>query len=67
MSIHTTAVEIGFNQSELLITEGDSTEAIICVEVTSGSLERNITVYMETVMVIESGMSKYGQHILFAL
>ena len=43
-----TVVEVGLNQSEVLITEGTATEAIICAEVTSGTLQRTVTVFLET-------------------
>ena len=46
---YTTGVEVGFNQSDLYTTEGQSEAINVCVEVTSGSLQRNISVYLETV------------------
>ena len=42
-------MEVGFNQSDLYTTEGQSEAINVCVEVTSGSLQRNISVYLETV------------------
>ncbi len=48
-----TGVEIGFNQSELVITEGNST-IVLCVGVTSGTLEREVTVYLETVSSVDA-------------
>ena len=50
-----TEVEVGFNQSHLIVSEGTSTEAMVCTEVTMGILERNITVYLETITVPNSG------------
>ncbi len=46
-------MEIGFNQSELVITEGNST-IVLCVGITSGTLEREVTVYLETVSSVDA-------------
>lgn len=40
-------MEVGFNQSEVTVTEGNST-VVLCAEITAGTLERDITVYLET-------------------
>ena len=42
-------VELGFNQSDFRITEGQSKAIDVCVKVTSGTLQRNISVYIDTV------------------
>ena len=56
--MHTAVVGVGFNQSELIITEGTTTEVVLCTEVTSGTLQRNITVHLETVTSAGSGNLK---------
>ena len=43
-----TGVEIGFNQSYQVATEGQSAPVDVCVQITSGTLERNVTIYLET-------------------
>lgn len=42
-------MEVGFNQSNLFTIEGQTEATNVCVEVISGTLERNISVYLETV------------------
>ena len=49
-------MEIGFNQPELLVTEGDPAAAAVCAGVTSGNVERNVTLYLETFTLTGSGM-----------
>ena len=44
-------VEIGFNDSNLVATEGQSEPANVCVQVTSGVLQRNVSVYLDTVNI----------------
>lgn len=41
-------MEVGFNQSSFLATEEQSGTTNVCVEIRSGILERNISVYLET-------------------
>ena len=56
MCIHVTlGVEIGFNQSYLTATEGQSEGIDVCVEITAGRLERNVTVYLDTVSEVGGG------------
>ena len=43
----TVGVEVGFNQSEVVVSEGTSAVALLCAEITSGTLDREITVYLE--------------------
>ena len=52
----TIGVEIGFNQSYLPVTEGQSERADVCVKIISGALERNVTVYLDTVNENTGGM-----------
>ena len=57
-------VSIGFNQSEVLVTEGTVEEAIVCTEVTSGTLERNITILLETSASMTLGtLNEFTRHI----
>ena len=56
-----TVVGVAFNQSELLVTEGANAEATVCAEVTSGILERNVTVYLETVASTNSDAEQIGK------
>ena len=41
-------VEIGFNQSNIVAVEGQSEPVNVCIQVTSGTLERNVSVNLET-------------------
>ena len=57
--MNSTVVVIGFNQSEVHVTEGMTEEAVVCAEVTSGRLDRNVTIYLKTVPLNNSGQSNY--------
>ena len=55
-------VEVGFNQSYLFASEGQSEATNVCVQITSGILERNISVYLQTLSGnIEGGRTKVFQ------
>ena len=56
--MHSTVVGVGFNQSEVFITEGTTAETAACAEITFGTLQRNITVFLETIALTMSGMCK---------
>ena len=57
-------VEIGFNDSILVTTEGQSEPAIVCVQVTSGVLQRNVSVYLDTINNTNGGrLFTYKIHI----
>ena len=42
-------MELGFNQSIFYATEGQSDAVDACVEITSGILQRNVTVLVTTI------------------
>ena len=48
-------VKIGFNDSILVTTEGQSEPAIVCIQVTSGVLQRNVSVYLDTINNTDGG------------
>ena len=41
-------MEIGFNQSNIVAVEGQLEPVNVCIQVTSESLERNVSVSLET-------------------
>ena len=51
-----TEVEFGFNQSDFYVTEGQSDAIDACVEITSGTLQRNVTVHINTINKDHGGM-----------
>ena len=51
----TLGVEIGFNQSYLTAIEGQSEGIAVCVEITADRLERNVTIYLDTVSEVGGG------------
>ena len=54
----TTEVELGFNQSDFYVTEGQTDAIDVCVEITSGTLQRNVSVHFNTVNKDHGGMLK---------
>lgn len=44
-----TEVELGFNQSDFYVIEGQTNTIDACVEITSGTLQRNISVHIDTI------------------
>ena len=53
MNLHA-GVEIGFNDSNLVTSEGQSEPANVCVQVTSGVLQRNVSVYLDTINISDT-------------
>lgn len=42
-------MELGFNQSDFYVTEGQIDAIDVCVEITRGTLQRNISVHINTI------------------
>ena len=51
-----TEVELGFNQSDFYVTEGQNDTIDACVEITSGILQQNVTVHINTINKDHGGM-----------
>ena len=62
-----TGVEFGFNQSDFRITEGQSKAIDVCAKVTSGTLQQNISVYIDTVNKDHGGILKVMLCLLLVL
>lgn len=44
-----TEVELGFNQSDFYVTEGQNDTIDACVKITSGILQQNVTIHINTI------------------
>ena len=55
LNLYYAGIEIGFNDSDLVTTKGQSEPTNVCVQITSGVLQRNVSVYLETLSVDGGG------------
>ena len=61
--INAIGVEIGFNQSNVVTMERQSEPVNVCIQVTSGTLGRNVSVNLETLAGDSRGMLTFGFYI----